>query len=499
MTKTRSRWFGPREAGQGREPQGQPAQDTAPLTPIAPTGVARCLRACAEHGAAADTDTAPGTASDTGSARAALASALLGLPTPEEAAPRERADSEGSTGPESSGSDAGCAEALSAELLDALLDVGGKALECGPEEWKLAVLVSDTVLTHRGESRAGWRLRGRALEAVGDGAGAVDAYTRYLARTDHDTFGVAARITGLEAALPLQRELVRLLDHLAPATTEAGRTGHPVLDMEAEAERYIERHLAADDTDASSDHGPDSRPEGPEDSEGSDPARLSEVIGLYADQRRHRLRPPLPDPTLDGVGWLSLGEFRNLIAGRSLCLVANSPTVGDSSLGAQIDSYDLVVRFNSYRIEPAATGERTDIHATGHRHTHNWEQPVDTRLVFCGESADWRHAVRNRLVPGAQQRVGDESLRWPVRNVGRMHADTWPPVPTAGFNTMWLIDFLDVSPRFDLIGFDFFGTGAYRLPAAMRIPVPTASQYAGEKAWIMERAQHVNGPVISLR
>ena len=345
------------------------------------------------------------------------------------------------------------------------------------------MLIGDTVLTHRKESRAGWRLRGRVLEATGDLAGAVDAYERYLARTEHDSFGVAATIAGLASALPRQRELARLLKQFDPAgpTGPAGAlSGHPVRDLESAAETYIARELAAGERCA-------------------DPALLNRMVELYAGQRRDRLRGPLPDPTLDGVDWLTLGEFRNLIAGRSICLVANSETVGGGSLGSRIDGYDLVVRFNSFRIDPPATGERTDIHASVHRYTHNWDQPADTRLVFCGESADWRHAVRTHLVPGAQRRVGDESLRWPVRGIGRMYADVWPPVPTAGFHTMWLIDFLDVSPRFDLIGFDFFTTGAYRLPAAMRLPVPAADRYTREKAWVMERAQHVNGPVISLR
>ncbi len=456
MTKTRSRWFRPRERAEDDGPRVR-GQDAGPVTPVEPAGIAECLRACARY--AGSPAAAPNEPSDP--ARAALAEALRALPTTQ--------------------GDADAAGTLSTELLDALLDAGAKALACGPAERPLAVLLSNTVLTHRKDSRAGWRLRGRVLEAVGDLAGAVDAYERYLARTDRDSFGVAATVSRLTAALPAQRELAALLERLGAAAPPPG-TGHPVEDLESAAEAYLERELAPSE----------GRP-------AADPALLARVAELYADQHRHLLRAPLPDPTVGGAEWLSLGEFRNLISGKSLCLVANSETVGRGSLGSRIDGYDVVVRFNSFRIDPEATGVRTDVHATGHRHTHNWDRPAGIRLVFCGESPDWRHALREHLVPGAQQHVGDESLRWPVRGVGRMYADVWPPVPTAGFNTTWLIDFLDVSPTFDLIGFDFFTTGAYRLPEAMRLPVPSADRCTREKAWVMERAQHVNGPVISLR
>lgn len=233
-----------------------------------------------------------------------------------------------------------------------------------------------------------------------------------------------------------------------------------------------------------------------------DPAALAELTALttlYAEQRRARMRGPVDDPTFGGVQWLTLGEFRNRIAGKSLCLIANSQRVGDSSLGKEIDDYDLVVRFNSYRIDPAATGRRTDIHVSIHKHGFNWDQQVDTRLIFGGISGDWKHSLRNRLVPGAQTYLGDESLRWPVRDIGRLGRDVRPSIPTSGFNMLWLLDFLDVSPRLDLIGFDFYESGAYRLPAAMRMPITSVHEYTSEKAWVMERARSVTDTRIRLR
>ncbi|MFD6307305.1 hypothetical protein ACFWFF_30325, partial [Streptomyces sp. NPDC060223] len=224
---------------------------------------------------------------------------------------------------------------------------------------------------------------------------------------------------------------------------------------------------------------------------------LTDAFALYADLRRTRMRAPLADPTIGGVRWLSLGEFRNQIAGKSICVVSNSARSGESSMGAEIDAYDLRVRLDSYRLDPEHTGVRTDIHVTGHNHGLNWDEPVLTRLVLGGSPSDWKSSLRSRLVSGAQECLGDESLRWPVRNIGRIGADRLPSAPTSGFNILWLLDFLDVSPTIDLIGSDYYESGVRHVPAAMEQGAP--HEPVSEKEWIMRRARSANAMRISLR
>ncbi|MGW6223012.1 glycosyltransferase family 29 protein [Streptomyces olivaceus] len=405
------------------------------------------------------------------------------------------------------------APAIPGDLLDALLAVGNKALQCGyDDELNLALVVSDTVLAQRKNSRAGWRLRARLLEALGDEAGAVEAYEKYLSLTDTDGFGIRSRVAGLRGAAEQERELLGLLARQCPRARDHAR--RPATDVWAEglaahdagdwaaAEPLLVGALlilAEDQTPAAGlrellDQYLDLRI--PLD---RDLPALTEVLALYAEQRRNRMRGPVADPTVGGVRWISLGEFRNRIAGKSVCLVANSGWVGAGSLGPEIDAYDLVVRFNSYRIDPEHTGSRTDIHATIHKHAFNWDQKVSTRLVFGGVSGDWKWSLRNRLVPGAQEYLGDESLRWPVRNIGRLGSDAWSGIPTTGFNMLFLLDFLDVSPKLDLIGFDFYESGAYRVPEAMKLAITSVHEYTSEKEWVMQRAQHVTDTRISLR
>ncbi|MFG1809992.1 hypothetical protein [Streptomyces sp. NPDC049040] len=361
-------------------------------------------------------------------------------------------------------------------MTDALLALGGAAL--ARDLPPLALAAADAVLTRRKGSRAAWHLRGRALEVAGDLAGAVEAFEGYLERTDAASAGAAevtARIAVLREAHSWRQDVVGALDGTAPGV--GALAAGPLPAFEAALGRHLDDRLAA---------------AGPEEAAG-----LARVVGLHAERRRHQLLPPLADPLQGGTGRLRIGEFRNLVAGRSVCLVANSQTVGGGALGADIDAYDLVVRFTSFRIDPAATGERTDIHVTGHRGALNWDRRVTTRLVFSDRPEDWRQALRTRLVPGAQRFTGDDSLRRPLRTVGGLTPERWPAPLTCGFEMVWLLDFLDVSPRLDLIGFDFFATGHHRLAEAARIAGP--SDYSSEKAWVMERAQHVTGPVIALR
>ncbi|MFF3936224.1 hypothetical protein [Streptomyces phaeofaciens] len=465
-----------------------------------------CLRACSVHSGKLVGSLDP--------RRLALAESLRQLlalwATQEQAAPPVTATSLLRRTKAAASGGAGIANAV----LDALLAVGNKAVVCGyDDELNLTVLITDTILHQRRNSRAGWRLRGRVLEAMGLPVAAAEAYERYLDLTKDDGFGVRARVDGIHAATRARTELLTLLERTVPQS--ARFADGPATDAWAEG---LAAHAAGDQPGAQArlvgalramDRQGTPEQEVQEAfaqyldlataQQARPTAELAQALALYADTRRNRMRGPVPDPLFGGVQWLSLGEFRNRIAGKSICLIANSGKVGESGLGSDIDAYDLVVRFNSYRIDPVHTGRRTDIHVTIHKHAYNWDQPVDIRLVFGGNSPDWKYSVRNKLVPGAQTYLNDESLRWPVRNIGGWTTEQFAAIPTSGFNMLWLLDFLDVSPTLDLIGFDFYESGAYRLPEAMKLAITNVHEYGSEKAWVMERAQSVSGMRISLR
>jgi|GEM_PF-6308165 len=204
-------------------------------------------------------------------------------------------------------------------------------------------------------------------------------------------------------------------------------------------------------------------------------------------------------PDLLGVRPMGLAGLREYLDGRSVCLVANSAELLDLELGAQIDSYDVVVRFNSFDLDPVRTGQRTDVHATIHLHDYNWDVPVDLRLVFGGIPEVWEESLRRHLRPSAQEFVGDESLRWPRNSLIGPELRDELAVPTTGFNMLVLLDYLDVCPRIDLFGFNFHSGDPYRRPDAMHLPVAAAHSYAIERRWVAERTVGTAPGRISLR
>jgi hypothetical protein len=411
-------------------------------------------------------------------------------------------------------SDAGRWPADHPELFEALLQTGRAAAAVGTEDLlRLALRITDTMLAVRQKSRAGWRLRARTLEALGDDAGAVEAHQRYLKLCTLDDLGIAARITGLRGSRERLGECVRLLRERHPGArrltelpeTELWSTGVALWERR-EGEQAAERMVAALDSMLAAGRSLSEVSAALttvidlelENAADPDPS-LRDLFDAYAEHRRLLARDPVPDPLLGGARVISVSDFRNLIAGKSICLVANSQRVADGRAGKEIDSYDLVVRFNSFRLDPPATGRRTDIHATIHKHNFNWEVPVTTRLVFGGKQGIWQQSLRRRLVPGAQQYINDRTLRWPVRELGKLSSADWPAIPTSGFNMLWLLDFLDVSPKIDLFGFDFYASGAYRLSGAMKLAIADVHGYRQERDWVKARTRHTDEMRTALR
>ncbi|SFC80565.1 glycosyltransferase family 29 protein [Streptomyces aidingensis] len=400
------------------------------------------------------------------------------------------------------------------ELFDALLQTGRAAADLHTDAYlPLALRITDTLLGVRKESRAAWRLRARVLDLQGDDRAAIAAHERYLKICAVDDLGTGARISALRRSRERLTECLDLLQERGPGAAEHAGESETELWSRAGALRERGDRAGAEElmTAALLAMERSGRRLGElstclttlvelltESGETTGPRELR-LLEAYSEHRRLLRRDETPEPLLGGTKVIGISDFRNLIAGKTVCLVANSNKIAESRMGEEIDSYDLVVRFNSFRIDPANTGRRTDIHATIHKHSYNWDVPVQTRLVFGGKAGVWNTSLRRRLVPGAQTYVNDRTLRWPLREVGKVPARVWPAIPTSGFNMLWLLDFLDVSPRIDLLGFDFYASGAYRLPDAMKHPITAVHEYRRERDWIMDRARHTDEMRIALR
>ncbi|MFI7273696.1 hypothetical protein [Streptomyces sp. NPDC049879] len=336
---------------------------------------------------------------------------------------------------------------------DALLRTGQHALDAG--EIRLARRIADSAVALRARSKGAWRLRGSALEADGREIEAVEAYERYQSLAAGGTEDVARRLTVLRA----KRNALLAADTVDPG---ARLRELPRVEVRAALTDAMERRLAG--------HG------------ATDPGTraLAEAFGTYS---RLAVDGAMADPLLGGATPLGVGDLRGQVEGRTVCVVANGEEVAAGGLGATIDAYDVVVRVDSFRLHPPGTGARTDVHAVAHRSGGpGWRQQVTTRLVFGDKPSEWREAVRERLVPGAQRWVGDRTLARPLRDPALIGEARWAADTSTAFTVVRLLDFLDVSERLDLIGFD--------RPGQLR---------AEERQWIRAHARGNDGPLTALR
>ncbi|NEB53261.1 hypothetical protein G3I48_13325, partial [Streptomyces griseus] len=173
---------------------------------------------------------------------------------------------------------------------------------------------------------------------------------------------------------------------------------------------------------------------------------------------------PMADPLLGGAEPIGVPGLRRLVAGRTVCLVADTPRTAEqerrpgSSLAALIEGYDLVVRCDETR--HTAPTARTDLHACTLRGDTPWKGPrwdrrAGVRLVFGDPLPHWRLALRGRLVPGAQDRVGDATLRRPLHDPALLGEEPGGAGPAStAYTVLRLLDFLGTPARVDLLGFE---------------------------------------------
>lgn len=215
-----------------------------------------------------------------------------------------------------------------------------------------------------------------------------------------------------------------------------------------------------------------------------------------SQQRERILLAPIE--VAQSVRSMNVERFRTYVTGRSIALVANSPSLVGTGLGSTIDGYDLVLRFNSFSLSPVDNGGRTDIHVAFHKYDFNLDVPVDVRILLSAKEPLWRESLKLRIRPGAQQWLGDNSLRWPAVQLGLVTPGDPYKMPTAGFNMIRLLLHLGVSERIDLFGFDFYESGMHRLAAASTIPHARGHNSAAEKEWVMEHAVQADRYTITM-
>ncbi|MHA4818548.1 tetratricopeptide repeat protein [Streptomyces aculeolatus] len=343
-------------------------------------------------------------------------------------------------------------ETVGAELFDTLLRAGDRAVETGGErELLLAVELADTGVALRAKSRAAWRLRAHALDALGRAAGAAEAYERTLALgSTHPETPV------LLAAAREKRECLAAAVELFPADTggpgdtgDTGDTADPGREPAggaggepgaAPAGRAFAAVVGAEAVPAVVREAFTAYVGEQVGRYGAGDARVRELAGLYGTYSRLLDQGRMADPLLGGARPVGVADFRGLVAGKTACVVVGPDRFEDAG------DYELVVRCDDFR-----GGERADVHAVADPDCDSWHRPAGVRLLFADPGETWREAVR-RTVPGAQDGLGDASLRRPLADPALLGDGGWGPGTSAAFTVLRLMDHLDVSPRLDVHG-----------------------------------------------
>ncbi|NUV66630.1 MULTISPECIES: tetratricopeptide repeat protein [unclassified Streptomyces] len=345
-----------------------------------------------------------------------------------------------------------------ADAFDALLRTGQQALDSGGDAGaRLALALADEATALRARSKGAWRLRGNALDALGRSEEAITAYERHLALQQNTAAArdVERRIATLRAAGDRIDEALALVGAGAGAGAEDGVGGTDGAGVVRLSRRLPAAEARAAFTELvrlrTTERG------------AADPA-VRRLAALYAEHRRLSDRDLMADPLLGGAEPIGVPGLRRYLAGRTVCLVADTPHTAEqeqrsgSSLAALIEGYDLVVRCDAVR--HAAPTARTDLHAVTLRGDSPWKGPrwdrrATARLVFGDPLPHWRLALRSRLVPGAQDRIGDATLRRPLHDPALLAeaADADGPASTT-YTVLRLLDFLGTPARVDLIGFE---------------------------------------------
>jgi hypothetical protein len=245
------------------------------------------------------------------------------------------------------------------ESFDSLLLVGRRALAAGETGW--SVEIADLLTISRPESQASWRLLARARAAAGDNAGAKQAARKFEDLTgdslpdDEVADGILAVSTAVDA------EIARMA-----AGVEGNVAGNEVLSPWIEGELlldggasmaqalpYFASSLTAARADADANNDFQSVYDALSARVVATGSSLEPVAGLWSavtSDRPRRVAAYMDPDASTQLAPIDVSGLRQYLAGKRVCLVANSARLLDHEVGEEIDAYDVVVRFNSFAL-----------------------------------------------------------------------------------------------------------------------------------------------------
>jgi hypothetical protein len=182
------------------------------------------------------------------------------------------------------------------------------------------------------------------------------------------------------------------------------------------------------------------------------------------------------------ISTMDLFFFKSFIANKNIAIVANSSELLNNNLGEAIDSHDIVIRFNSYKLIDKHTGSKTTIHASVYLQNENLDKFVPIRFILSNNSKKWVDKVKsiNKY---------KHSLLLKYNHHSNLSDSFKEPSPsTTGFSTLILLLKLGGYNKINLFGFNFYDGGyksILRTDVGMQSPISKVHNYAFEKKFIL--------------
>jgi hypothetical protein len=186
---------------------------------------------------------------------------------------------------------------------------------------------------------------------------------------------------------------------------------------------------------------------------------------------------------------MDLSFFKAFIKDKSIALIANSSDLLKTSNGKLIDSHDVVIRFNSYDIQPEHTGSRTTVHVSIYLQTENLDVYVPIRYIISIHSKNWISKLKtlNKYSQGTLLKFNHHSI------IPNALKDNNPA--TSGFVTLILLLKLGGYKKINMFGFNFYEGGQasiLRKKEGMNYPISKVHDYALEKVFVLNNADSID-------
>jgi hypothetical protein len=186
---------------------------------------------------------------------------------------------------------------------------------------------------------------------------------------------------------------------------------------------------------------------------------------------------------------MDLYFFKSFIKDKTIALIANSSDLLNKKLGGEIDSHDIVIRFNSYKILKEDTGEKLTMHVSIYLQNENLNNFAPIRFILSGIKTNWAKKILtlNKFNQSTILKYNHHSIL-----PGNFKDDS---PTTTGFATLILLLKIGGFKKINMFGFDFYQKGndsLFRTDIGMESQISTVHDYFFEKEFIMEYSYEYN-------